>query len=355
MARKQKQPEHENSERWMVSYSDFITLLFATFVVLYALSQTDIQNFKALEDSMKQAFSVSSIMQGSEGIMEGNSNALFNSQSGDTIIAPLMMEYISQKYEDDSMNEIQREIENENKSGDLKGVEATVTDKGLLIIIKNECLFKSGSAMLTTDAKKKLDNIGVLIAKKFILHKIRVEGHTDSQPIRSKEFPSNWELSALRATTIVRYFISRFGFLPKLFIAVGMADTNPIAGNYSYNGREKNRRVEILILKNKYESQEKSQNLIASLSKKEQEKLQANRVETINRIELKSNIAKQITEVDKTKKVDIINLNKTYNTEQKRILRKTQVLDSETQMRITGKDDWLKPPGKVTSNLTNSR
>lgn len=349
MARKQKQPEHENSERWMISYSDFITLLFATFVVLYALSQTDIQDFKAMEESMKQAFSAPSVMHGSEGIMDNNSNSLSDSSSGSSIIAPLMLEYLSQRYEDDSMGEIQKEIENENKSGELDGVSATITDKGLLIRIKNECLFKSGSAKLTIDAQRKLDKIGIIIFKKFVLHKIRIEGHTDSQPINSTEFPSNWELSAIRATTLVRYFTNRFGFLPGLFIAVGMADTCPVADNYSYIGREKNRRVEILILKNKYGSQEKSQNIITSLSKEDQKKLQANRIEIINRIKSLPDNTLNITKGGKKAGSSSIILNKIYYNEMERISKQTQILDSTAKEKVTGEGNWLKPPGKAAT------
>jgi Flagellar motor protein len=88
MAKKQKHPEHENLERWLISYADFITLLFATFVVLYALSQVDIKDFKALEDSIRQAFSAPSVMQGAEGLMQNSSDSLLDSSQADSMITP---------------------------------------------------------------------------------------------------------------------------------------------------------------------------------------------------------------------------------------------------------------------------
>src|SRR5574344_993428 len=116
MARKKPEPEHENLERWMVSYSDFVTLLFATFVVLYALSQVDISDFMKIENSMKEAFAAPSLMQGSEGLME-SSDGIFEEQKTDSMIAPLMMEYLSPKYEQSSYENIEQAISSMTKNG----------------------------------------------------------------------------------------------------------------------------------------------------------------------------------------------------------------------------------------------
>ena len=180
MAKKKLPEDHENLERWLVSYGDFITLLFATFVVLYALSQIDITEFSKLEDSIKKAFNAPSLIEGSDAILDENGNSILDASSADAAIPPLMLEYISQKYEQKSFEEIKDAIDELTENGDLEGVNAQITDKGLLITFKDDFLFYSASATLTDKAMKTLDDIGVLIGEKFALHYIRVEGHTDN-------------------------------------------------------------------------------------------------------------------------------------------------------------------------------
>lgn len=343
MARKAKVPEHENLERWMVSYADFVTLLFATFVVLYALSQVDIKDFKALEDSIRQAFAAPSVIQGSDGVMQDTSNSIFDSQQADSMITPLMMEYMSQKYEEQSMNDIEKSINQEAKEGIIDGVEAIQTDRGLLIRFNDDYLFAEGSANLNQKALKKLDKVGAIIGKKFILHNMRVEGHTDNHPISSGAYPSNWELSGARASSIIRYFISRFGFMPGIFTAIGFSDTRPIADNSTPTGRAKNRRVEILILKNKFRGQESPINM-SKISKTEQEQIQAKRMTTINNIEGMSEAAKNLANGDKEQEKNAIIINQAYDKEVKRVSQQTQALDSKSRQAITGQGSWLRPP-----------
>lgn len=345
MGKKQKHPEHVNLERYLISYADFITLLFATFVVLYALSQTDIADFKKLQESIKQAFDAPSVMQGSEGLMQPASNELFDSSKADSMITPLMMEYMSQKYEEQSMKDIEKEINDEAKLGELDGVEATKNDRGLLIRFSDSCLFKTGSAALAPSAKEKLDKVGAIIATKFVLHNMRIEGHTDNTPIAG-QYPSNWELSSARASTIIRYYIDRFHFMPALFTAVGFADTRPIADNANKDGQAKNRRVEILILKNKFRSQESAVNAITKMSKADQESLQQQRMDAIEKANGFSDAAKQLTHGDKNAEENAIILNNVYNKELKRISTETKALDKKTREKITGQGDWLKPPAK---------
>jgi len=344
MARKKKHPEHVNLERYLISYADFITLLFATFVVLYALSQVDISSFKALEDSMKQAFSAPSLMEGSEGVMEAQSDTIFEEQQADSMITPLMMEYMSQKYEEQSMREIEKNINDKIKAEEIDGVEATQTDRGLVIKFDDAYLFKVGSAELTPAAKNKLDKVGAAIGKKFILHNMRVEGHTDNAPIKSTMFPSNWELSSARASAIIRYYIARFGFMPSLFTAIGYADTRPISDNNSPSGKAKNRRIEILILKNKYKTQEYSTNSIMKMSQQDQEKMQAKRMDTINRIESISDAAKNLSGGNTQEEKKAIILNQVYDKEIKRLSNETKGLENKKRQEITGHGLWLKPP-----------
>lgn len=349
MAKKQKHPEHENLERWLISYADFITLLFATFVVLYALSQVDISSFKALQDSIRQAFAAPSVIQGADGLMKDTSSNIFDSSVSDSMITPLMMEYMSQKYEEQSMQEIEKTINEEIKTGEIDGVEVLKTDKGLIIRFNDDYLFNSGSAVLTNSAKIKLDKVGAVIATKFILHNLRIEGHTDNQPFKSALYPSNWELSSARACSLIRYFISRFSFMPSLFTAVGFADTRPVADNNSLGGKAKNRRVEIVILKNRFKSQESATNEIMKMSKAEQEKMQAHRINVINRIQSVSDAAKKLSGGDKEAEESAIILNQIYNKELNRLSKETKAFDFENRSKLTGQNIWLKPPGKETS------
>lgn len=284
MARKKKHPEHENLERWLVSYADFITLLFATFVVLYALAQVDASDFAKLEDSLKQAFSQGALFDGQQSIMDG-SNSLFDQQQANSFIPSLMLEYISPKYEEESFKEIDESIQELKEAGELEGITSKITDKGLLLTFDDKYLFAPASAYLDSNAKKLLDKVGVLICKKFVLHAMRIEGHTDSDPIRTVQYPSNWELSAARASSVVRYMIDRFKFSPSLFSAVGYADTRPLENSISPKDPI-NRRVEILILKNKYKRQFDTRNdNTMNLTKSQQEKIQKQRMEVIASVE----------------------------------------------------------------------
>ena len=284
MARKPKHPEHENLERWLVSYADFITLLFATFVVLYALAQTDVNDFAKLQESLKYAFSQNALMDGQQSIMDG-SDSLFDQQQANSFIPSLMLEYISPKYEEESFKEIEDTIQELKKAGELDGITSTITEKGLMLTFDDKYLFAPASAYLDKDAKKLLDKVGVLICKKFILHSMFVEGHTDSDPIKSSQYPSNWELSSARASSVVRYLINRFKFSPSLFTAIGYADTRPLESAISPKDPA-NRRVEILILKNKYKRQFETRNdNTLKLTKAQQENIQKERQRIISTVE----------------------------------------------------------------------
>lgn len=345
MAKKQKHPEHVNLERYLISYADFITLLFATFVVLYALSQTDINAFKSMQESIKQAFEAPSLMQGATGVMQqSGTNSLFDASQADSVVAPLMMEYMSPKYENDSIEEIKKDINEKAKKGDLKGFEALDTERGLLIRFNDDLMFQTGSAVLTPNAKTKLDQVGKIICKKFVLHNMRIEGHTDSSPLKSSIYPSNWELSSARASSVIRYFISRFSFMSSLFTAVGFSDTRPLVNNDNPTNMAKNRRVEILILKNKYKSQESAKNDVTKMSKADQERLQSQRMQILGSVGNISVAAKKLAGGDKNAEANTVILNKAYDNESHRLSEQTRALEPESRDKATGKEKWLKPP-----------
>lgn len=251
MAKKKHQEEHENLERWLVSYADFMTLLFATFVVLYGLAMSNAQDYINLQDSLERAFAAPSLFEGADSIIDdgGNDSSIFDNNPGDSMVPPLL-ELLSQKYEQESFEKIKDSIEKDNELND--NIDVSIDERGLIInILDSDLLFESSSTKLTLNSTKILDKVGKLIKDKFNLHNIRIEGHTDSVPMVSAVYPSNWELSAARAGSVARYLITNFSFKPNLFSIVGYGDTRPIVGNENPEDRKKNRRVEIIVLKNK--------------------------------------------------------------------------------------------------------
>lgn len=256
MAKKKKHEEHENLERWLVSYADFITLLFAVFVVLYALSQLDLAKFKDLKISLSEAFaptifkgkgSDSSMMESrGESVMQEN-------RKGDQVH---ILPQINPQLELKKMQETKEGIEKAIEKGDLKGVSVKVDKRGLVISLVDSIFFDSGSAGIKPNAIKNLDKIAITLKKNFTSNKIRIEGHTDSDPISTAVFPSNWELSSARASSVVRHFINRFKMDKATFSAVGYADSVPLDTNNTSDGKQKNRRVEIVILNETTQAQE---------------------------------------------------------------------------------------------------
>ena len=247
MAKKKHAEEHENLERWLVSYADFMTLLFATFVVLYALAQTDVNAFKNIEEALRRAFS-QNIFDNQAAVMDGQ-DSILDGQAGAT--NPLMLEYMSQKYEQTSYEEIKDEVDKLKQDG----LTAEMDERGLVIRMNEHAIqYAPGTASLTEKSYEILDLIANIIKKRFAIHYIDVEGHSDSDAISNNKFPSNWELSSARAASVIRYLIKEHDFNPKIFSAVGLAHTVPIAKNDTPQNKAKNRRVEIVILKNKHKS-----------------------------------------------------------------------------------------------------
>lgn len=253
MAKKKHAEEHVNLERWLVSYADFITLLFATFVVLYALSQLDLAKFKDLKISLAKAFSAApTVLQGYEGSLnKSNDNDVIESsgQPNNQNIIPPILDVPYAKKENSDFKSAEESFN--EKTSSIKGAEAGITERGLVIKLIGNVVFEPGTAVLKKDSYNTLKTIGTMIKAKFPNHQIRVEGHTDNISINSALYPSNWELSSARASTIVRYIIDNFHIPSNRFSAVGYADSRPVAINTTDKGRESNRRVEIVVLKSK--------------------------------------------------------------------------------------------------------
>ncbi len=232
---KKKHEEHENHERWLVSYADFITLLFAFFVVMYSVSSINEGKFRVLSDSLLNSFSNSKPV-GDLSLME----------------LPIQKTTPIQIKEEVQSNKDSRsylKIANAIAAAKVpEGVKITSTERGLNIRIKDEALFTSGSASINPQIGEFIDLIASLV--KDLPNPIAVEGHTDDQPIRTATFPSNWDLSTARANTLVRYLIDRHHLADTRFSSTGYAGTRPIEPNTTPEGQASNRRVELVVLRN---------------------------------------------------------------------------------------------------------
>lgn len=334
MGRKKAHEEHENLERWLVSYADFITLLFATFVVLYALAQVDIDSYENLQDSIRKAFAAPSVLQGSDGVMSGSTGLSLNPSAGssDSFVPPIM-EYLSAKYEQRSFEDIKKKLDKMDKSGEVEGVEATIDDRGLNIKLKDSNLFfRSGEAMLKPNTHAILDKVAELIKKKFSRHLIRIEGHTDNIPIRSAMFPSNWELSAARACSVARYFIERNDFNPQLIAAIGYGDNKPVAPNTIEENRVKNRRVEILVLKNKFAKTEpQGRDHIKPETDEEKERLDREKQKNQMKKGVSAAVENLVGGTDDGKAQNVIIIKDTYQSERAKALKKLQQMESSIE------------------------
>lgn len=197
--------------RWVVSYADFVTMLLALFMVMYAVSRVDNQKLTDFQNRMKQQFSA---------------------QPNVT------------KYQAEKQAHVEKIIK-ENLA-QSKSVKLLKTDKGLIIRVNNKVLFDEGSAEIKPQAQKTLDEITKALTK--IENPVIIEGHTDSTPIGNAKFPSNWELSTARATNIISYIVKNSKVSPKRLCAVGYGEYMPTGDNTTISGRNLNRRVDIIVL-----------------------------------------------------------------------------------------------------------
>ena len=260
--RKKKVEEHENHERWLVSYADFITLLFAFFVVMYAISSVNEGKYRVLSDTMVEAFS--------EQLKEAEQMPVpllsDEDQQGDFMLRG--EEIIQAQLGEEPSEEEQQEgfpqptpsdlepadnrlwVVASNLDSSLQGfvdkklVKINLQGDKIEIQLSSKMLFGSGSARLSADARKAFRDIAIIV--KPLNNSIHVEGHTDNIPIKTLAYPSNWELSAARAASVVEY-LARQGVAPERLAAIGYGEFRPMSSNDTEEGRRKNRRVTMVI------------------------------------------------------------------------------------------------------------
>jgi len=234
LRRKKREDEHENLERWLITYADLITLLLAFFIMMYVFSKQDAQKYDEVVGHLKTIFT------GGSGI------------SGQGKDAGEMIFDLPVKTMQASGEELRKKLEDEVRNlPDNESVKKNISifsdERGVVIRMLESVVFDQGKADLKERAKGALDKI-VPIVKNIDNH-IRIEGHTDNIPINNHEFRSNWELSVRRSTEVVRYFIEGHNFPPARISAVGYAEYKPIAVNDTAESRALNRRIEIIVIK----------------------------------------------------------------------------------------------------------
>jgi chemotaxis protein MotB len=233
--RKKQEEEVENSERWMLTYLDMITLLFVLFVVLYSMANVNMSKFKALASSMSMAFG------------SGGKNLITSNGGGGNGIDSQSTAFINVRENNEFKSMVKLVKEYAAKQGISKKLDAKITERGLVVNLADSLLFESGSAGLSTKAQEILDRLADII---FATKKqIRVEGHTDNMPIHNAQYQSNWQLSTDRATNVIMYWISKYPDQASNLSAAGYGEFKPIASNGTPEGRTLNRRVDLVILR----------------------------------------------------------------------------------------------------------
>jgi chemotaxis protein MotB len=259
MSRRRRRPRaHSNHERWLVSYADFITLLFAFFVVLYASSQVDQKKVGKLALAIQIAFQDLGVFPASTtqipldlndpmpfSTVQSIQNVKRNTELGRVASPPESS--LASTSEDTDISTLQSELREALRNEiALHEVALHRETDGLVVSLREFGFFDSGSATIKPESLSAIERIASILAIRT--YKLRIEGHTDNIPIHTAQIASNWELSTSRATELVRLLILDHRFAPERLSAAGYAEYHPIASNLTAQGRAQNRRVDIVIL-----------------------------------------------------------------------------------------------------------
>ena len=258
MSRRKRPRPHANHERWLVSYADFITLLFAFFVVMFASAQVDQRKVGRLALAIQVAFQELGVFPDSTtqvpvninepmpfSTVQAIENAKHNAELGRIASPP--GDTLTAASEEANLSTLQTELQQALRHEIAQRSVALHRDtEGLVISLREFGFFDSGSATLKPLALPALDRIASILSVRIC--RLRIEGHTDNVPIHTAQMASNWELSTARATELVRLLIVRHAFPPARLAAAGYAEYHPIAGNDTAQGRAQNRRVDVVIL-----------------------------------------------------------------------------------------------------------
>lgn len=247
--------EHAKQEvRWLLPYADMITLLFALFIVMYALSSVNNAKMEAVQQSVRKAFNGSKATPGQTDSPEKSqtpqnaSEHLLNSGMSLMQLQRAVQNAKERKAEDERLRRLQERIDRYTRTHGLQNkVSTRIDERGLVIrLISDKVLFDNGQATIRPAARPVLQNIASVLRSER--NHVRVEGHTDNVPIHTAMFATNWELSAVRATSVVR-LLAAYGLNQSRLSATGYGSKRPLAANTTDSGRQSNRRVEIVVLR----------------------------------------------------------------------------------------------------------
>lgn len=248
MSRRKKQAAPENHERWLVSYADFITLLFAFFVVMFASSQTDKARATAVSESIRGAIEnggmtamVREVLGGTVDD-KGKGNAMMKGPGGVQRAAKEASPAAPTELIP-SMQYLEKELQQEIQAGKIQ---MELQPRGLVVSLQQAAFFPSGEDSIDGGTYPALQKIAAMV--RDLPNAVRLEGHTDSVPIHTARFRSNWELSAARSIATLDLFTTRFGVPHEKLAIAGYADTVPVDSNETEEGRARNRRVDIVIV-----------------------------------------------------------------------------------------------------------
>lgn len=236
--RRRRKEDQNNADNWLTTYSDMVTLLLAFFVLLFSFSEIDAQKFRTIMSSF----------QGGTGVLNG----------GTTLELEQNIEPSEDILEGDleSLKDLLEEYA--DSIGLSHEIVLSVEERGLIVRFMDKVLFDSGKADLRPESIEILSSIGdILNMEEFKNRLIKVEGHTDTVPTgRSSQFPTNWELSSARATNVLRFLVEEKGIKGNRISSSGYSYYRPIAPNDTAENKQKNRRVDIVILRSSYEEME---------------------------------------------------------------------------------------------------
>ena len=248
MARRRKPEQHTNHDRWLVSYADFITLLFAFFVVMFASAEADRGKAARVSESVRKALDDGQVASVLAGILggskddKGTGNAMMIGPGGAQRM-PQESLPASPPNLAGSLDALRTALKTEIETGQLQ---ITLEHRGLVISLREASFFASGNDVVYPGAYSSIEKIAQTIRQ--LPNPVRVEGHTDAVPIHNSRFGSNWELSAARGIATLQLLTTRFGVPPGRMAVAGYAETVPLESNETEEGRAHNRRVDVVIL-----------------------------------------------------------------------------------------------------------
>ncbi|BAC14180.1 flagellar motor aparatus [Oceanobacillus iheyensis HTE831] len=239
----------KGAPKWMVTYSDMITLILVFFILLFSMSQIDQTKFDQVTESFQNRM-ILDFLPSAVPLENPTESTGENSEDGKIDeIEPIYLANEEEEKSTDELDELMMNVSQYLEENNLKDViTANRNERGVVLVLQEKILFESGEAEILEEAGPFLNHIGTLLSE--LDNQVNVEGHTDSRPISNYRYPSNWELSGARASSVVRYFIEAESLHMSRFSTVGYADTVPLEPNSNEANMSKNRRVEIIILDN---------------------------------------------------------------------------------------------------------